>query len=322
MIILAALLASACGSAKPQEGRPSRTASDEVRQATNGALPVSEPIRFSDFEPPTEEKYPNAKKLVAEIAQEVTTYGYGTAATDIAREMGLQGREGARLAGTIAPLVDAEMRSGGQVIYPQFSGVTRSSFGAMVVVRQVLEDLEGRRRSDTRVLDIRLRRTDGPWQLDRVASVGGRRRSRPSRLPPAAERVLDHPQITLTDSARWDIYGGAIDDGLLRRLADLADQHEISVSVFSSGHPANVWRTDRRSAHNAGFAVDVYAVAGRLVVRQSAVRSPAYEFARAAVSGGARQVGSPWYLGRGSFTDDVHADHVHIQQDPIPAARG
>jgi hypothetical protein len=37
------------------------------------------------------------------------------------------------------------------------------------------------------------------------------------------------------------------------------------------------------------------------------------------VIAGAAQVGSPWILGAGgsqSFTDEVHEDHIHLQQTP------
>lgn len=312
-LTLVAILISACGGAELR-GAGDRGGEADLGQVANGPRPAAGPIAFRAYAPAPEEKYANGKRLAARIAQGVTTYGRGASAAEVAREVAGADADVRDLAEAIGSLIEPGMRSGGDVVYPQLSGVTPTTLGAMVVVRQVLEDEAGRRKSTTRVLDIRLRRNGGPWQLDRVGSVGGSRRTRPKQLAAEAARVVDHPRITLTDSARWDIYSGRVDPALLRRLAELADQHPISVGVLTAGHPRNVWNTDRRSAHTDGYAADIYAVGRRLVVRQQAVGTPAYELARAAVSGGARQVGSPWTFGPGSFSDDVHADHLHIQQ--------
>ena len=320
LVLAAAAALWSCGG--DPEGRTPSPASDvdreSVQQVANGPGVTAGPIEFESYQPLAEEQYPNGKRLAADIAQRVMTYGHGATPEEVARELVSSPADAARLSATIAPLVEPRMRSGGRVVYPQFSGVTASSLGAMVVVRQVLEDAAGRRRSETRVLDIRLRREDGAWQLEKIVSVGGRRRPRPADLSPAATRVADHPDITLSDSARWDLYGRRVNEALLARLAELAEKFPISISVLSSGHPRNVWRTDRRSAHTDGFAADIYAVNGRLVVSQQRTGSAAYELVRTAVAGRARQVGSPWRLGPGSFSDVVHSDHVHIQQVEVP----
>ena len=317
--VLAAAMVVAAGCGDSGGERPDGR--DEVaanQQVANGPASAVGPISFRRYDPVPDEKYANGKRLAAQIAQDVLTYPRGATPTAVAQQIAPPGADAQALSDAITPLVDPEMRSGAKVIYPQLSGVTATSLGAMVVVRQVLEDAKGRRRFETRVLDVRLRRQGGPWQFDRIGSIGGRPRARPYGLPAAATRVVDHRNITLSDSARWDIYSGQVDDALLDRLADLANRYPIAVSVLTAGHPRNVWKTDRPSAHAAGFAADIYAVGGRLVVRQPQADMPAYGLARAAISGGARQVGSPWNLGEGSITDDVHADHVHIQQRAFP----
>lgn len=319
ILLLAASLLTGCGGS----ARPAGTGTEPTKapeQVANG--PVATPLTYEAYKPVAEEKYPNAKRLAARVAQRAITYARGSTAAEVARSVPGSDQDTRALARVIDPLVDPAMRSGGEVVYPQLSGVTATSLGAMVVVRQVLEDAAGRRRVERRVLDVRLRRADGPWELDSIVSVGGERRTRPQRVSAAAGRVLDHDRITLSDSARWDVYRGAVDEALLRRLADLADQYPFSVSVLISGHPRNVWKTERRSAHTDGFAADIYAVGGRLVTRQQRPGSPAYRLARQAVSGGARQVGSPWTFGPRGFADDVHLDHVHIQQTAVPVQPG
>lgn len=319
-LLVAALAATTagCGDVVARSGSGAPDEPNVIQQTANAPRPAVGPIEFPAFDPPEAEKYPNAKRVAADAAQAATTYARGETPQDVARRIGAPAGGLGALADAIGPVVEDGARSGGEVVYPQLAGVTGTSFGAMVVVRQTLEDAKGRRRVQTRVLDVRLRRQGGPWQLDRIAAVGGERRERPASLSAEGARVVDHPNITLSDSARWDVFSGRVDRALLRRLTELADVQPISVAVLISGHPENVWMTERRSAHTSGFAADIYAVGGRLVVRQQQQGSAAYRLAKAAYDGGARQVGSPWSFGPRSFADDVHADHVHLQQTPVP----
>jgi hypothetical protein len=212
------------------------------------------------------------------------------------------------------------MQSSGRVVYPQLSGVAPTSLGAMVVVRQRLQRPDGSGDTITRVIDVRLRRAGGPWWFDRIGYVGGRPLPRPQTLSMPANRLLDNRNIALSDSARWDIYRGDVDDALLRALDAVADRRRISVSVLRSGHPRHVWATARPSAHSRGYAADIYAVDGQLVTRQREAGSPAYALAASLVDDGAAQVGSPWIIGPGgrrSFSDEVHQDHVHVQWSKV-----
>jgi hypothetical protein len=137
-----------------------------------------------------------------------------------------------------------------------------------------------------------------------------------SDLSSRARRILENPRIALPDSARWDIYRRGIDERLLDVLDRLAEKRRISVSVLRSGHPRQVWATSRPSAHSRGYAADIYAVSGRLVVNQRDPGTPAHAMAATLVADGAAQVGSPWVLSPGgsrSFSDEVHQDHVHLQ---------
>jgi len=149
--------------------------------------------------------------------------------------------------------------------------------------------------------------------VERIASSGGTPLGRPTTLSAPARRVLDHPAITLTDTARWDIYRGTVDGVLLRALADAADDERLSVLVLRTGHPSNVWATDRVSAHTVGRAVDIWAVGGIPIARQSR-QAAVGGLVKRLLAGGAVQVGGPQALGARSFTDQVHHDHVHLQQ--------
>lgn len=299
--------------------------SDRTPDDPRRSGPSAEQVRTADpgpsYRPLGAEDYPNGKRLAARVAQAVTTYAPGATAASVARKVA-RSRDGrSALARSILPLVERGVQSSGEVLYPQLSGVTPTTMGTMVLVRQTKEDADGNRDSVERVIDIRLRRTDGPWRLDRVGSVGGTPPRRPAPLSMAAREILAHPRIQLSDSARWDIQGGGVDERLLDALSVAAERRRYSVGVLRSGHPPNVWATTRPSAHSAGYAADIYAVGGRPVVEQQREGSPAFQLAADLVAGGASQVGSPWILGTGaprSFSDDVHQDHIHLQQTPLP----
>ena len=146
---------------------------------------------------------------------------------------------------------------------------------------------------------------------------------RPADLSPAASRIVDDPRITLSDSARWDIYRGKVDDGLIEAILAIAERHKVAIGPLVSGHPLNVWETARVSAHSQGLAADIYAVDGELVVEQrSSLGAVANQMAAEFLEGGAVQVGSPLLVaeaGVWSLTDGVHQDHVHVQQSSAAA---
>lgn len=319
-LTLVAALLGACGGG---DGDASRGGDGAAAQRSGEDTPTSASPEVPPAPPPyrplAAEAYANGKRLAGEIAQRVTTYDPGASARSIAADLGPGAVGEGAVADAIEPLMHSDRFSRGEVIYPQLSGVTPTSLGAMVVVRQTLSDEDGDTRSVTRVLDVRLRRTTGPWSLDRIGSVGGTPPPAQEAPSPGATRVLEHPRITLPDSARWDILRGGVDEGLLEVLAGAADRYRLGVAVIDSGHPTNVWATTTPSAHSVGNAVDIYAVDGRPVLEQRQEGSAAFDLAAELVSGGAAQVGSPWILGAGgsqSFTDEVHQDHIHLQQSP------
>lgn len=269
------------------------------------------------YRPISAEQYPNGKRLAANVAQRALTYEPGASPRSVARSLGASALGLPRLAKVLGSVVDPDARSSAEVIYPQLSGVTASSLGVMVVLRQSATNSRGETSSLTRVVDVRLRRSGAGWALDSIGSFGGPARSQPATLTGAAKRVLENPRIELPNSGRWDIYSGEVAPELLDALSRAAHRSRLSVSVIDSGHPGKVWQTSRPSAHASGLAVDIWAVDGVPVIEQRGEGSPAYRLAASFAAGGAEQLGSPWVFaggGSNSFSDEVHQDHIHLQQ--------
>jgi hypothetical protein len=100
-------------------------------------------------------------------------------------------------------------------------------------------------------------------------------------------------------------------------MAEMANRAPYGVVTITTGHPHNVFETDRLSHHTMGRAVDIYRVGDRLVIDDRGPNSAT----RALVAwvydhNDVLQVGSPWdfdgWQNRRSFTDAVHQDHLHI----------
>jgi hypothetical protein len=307
VVVVSALLAGCADQEQREEASSSPKSSAPASRESVTRCPRQAPYR-----PGREEEQSEIKRVAGRIAQGAVTYRRGTTPAVVAARLAAVGRREA--VRTLAPAVDSSADSCGRVVYPQLSGLTETTAGVMVAVKQTLKYDGGRTRSHVRVIDVRLRRGTRGWRLDQIGSVGGKPVTRPSSLDSAAARVLDHPAITLTDSARWDIHRGDVDTVLLEALARMADRRSLSVLVLRSGHPPNVWATNRSSAHASGRAADIWAIQERPVIRQRGSDSPAHAAAGALLTGGVAQLGAPWDLGERSFTDPVHQDHLHLQQ--------
>jgi hypothetical protein len=187
------------------------------------------------------------------------------------------------------------------------------------VVDQTIGSTAGER-TERRTVDVRLRIADGEWELEAIASIGGTPEARPDTLSEVAAAVLDDPRIELPDSARWDIHAGRTADSLLALLLELAELTPYSVAVLETGHPFNVFGTPRVSRHMAGFAVDIYALDGVLVVDDRRPDGVTFSLVEALFDrDDVRVLGSPWALdgfGGRSFTDLVHQDHLHVESFP------
>lgn len=263
------------------------------------------------------ETHAELKQAAIEAALTLTGYEASDTLEDIAARLLSDGA--APLTAVEGSLHHPGSWSRGTVIYPQLGGLTPTRASVMVVVAQQIGSPDGER-LETRTLDVRVRREAGQWRFDYLASAGGEPVPSPVSLPPEALAVLDNPRIALPDSARWDILAGRVSPFLLRVLARTAERTPISIVTFSSGHPWEVFGTDRQSDHSRGLAADIYSTGGVHVIDDHAVDSPTHaltvwlhgqpELAR---------IGSPWEmddLGVISFTDALHQDHIHIAVDP------
>ena len=294
--------------------------------------PVSEPSVASESEP-----YADAKTIAGQIAQRLLTYDPDTSHTQLAAEVVTADDQIPELVEAIQPAVHGGLWSRATVVYPQLGGLTDDRMSVMVVVRQQFGDDDEPDDTVTRTMDVRLMKSDGEWVFEGLASAGGDLAPRPADLSDLAVTVVDHPNIILSDSARWDIYRGWISNDLLRLMLDLGDESKYYVLTLTSGHPHNVFGTDTMSRHTSGHAVDLYRIADARVVDDRAEASATRKIvAEWCTRDDVSSIGSPWTFENEdpaegseesaeepvseftcrSFTDRVHQDHIHISVTP------
>ena len=300
----------------PPTTQSSTTSTTSTTQPPTTQPPASLP-EVPAYELPTSEVEREQKQLAGQFVQAIITYQAGTdAATHAGQLASVFSLEPTpELDALVAEVVDPAVTSVGTIIYPQMGGLRPDAASVMVQARQETHGPDGVVQAESRVFDVRLVNVEGAWSIRELASNGGPRVERPADLSPEAVRVLDHPNLDLADSSRWDIYRGHTTPEMLTRMAEVADMAPISVLVLSSGHPFNVFATEKVSRHSAGNAMDVYAVDGLLVVDSRYEGSPAWTLAKQLFDNETKSIGSPWAFdgfGGRSFTDKVHQDHLHI----------
>ena len=333
LVGLVALVAAACGVRRPESPQSDPTSDagspppDEVADDTRedeprpgdddppSELPPA-PDPAPPYEPVAAETHPNAKALGAAIAQAVTTYDPQEPLEEIVARAS-DGRGDRTDVEAARPLHHPDGWSRGQVLYPQFGGLTDDECSIMAVVSQRRGLPDGSEVEEVRTVDVRLRLDGGEWVFDAFASAGGEPVERPGDLPTEAAAVLDDDRIELPDSARWDIHRGVIDVALLDLMHRLADETDgYAVCVLESGHPINVFGTDRLSDHTRGRAVDIHRIGDHLVIDDRGEGSLTDRTVAWLYDDPSEPVvGSPWALdafGGRSFTDAVHQDHLHV----------
>ena len=316
----------------PASDRPTPTASPSA-VASPSTRPASPAPHATRFTADARDAYPDAKQVAGRFVEALTAYTPRTQRRRVLRNAArhaVDAFDGEAVLGRASDLFVPDAQSVGRVVYPQLGGLTlgpgADRICVMVVVRQqLLRKRRGRERVTTeitRTVDVRLVKREGRWRVEDLADAGGAQVKSGRRVSQVARRVLDDPRIELPDSARWDILRGDIDERLLATMGELADVASYSVAVLKSGHPRNVFGTDLVSGHTMGRGVDIWKVAGQPVVLQrQGTKSPARRFTEAALRDlRVPELGSPWDLDgppqpgkvRPSFTDAVHADHIHI----------
>ncbi len=309
------------GRADPQPTGPvaMTTPSTTTAPTTIGPTTTTEPTLASvpPFEPAASEVLKERKRLGGQFAQALLTYDPETSAESHAE--GLRARFGILDNDGLVDLAAEAMAPGSQsaatVRYAQMGGNRPTKASLMVWVDVERLSPTGVRSTESRVVDVRVELVDDAWTVSRLASAGGPAVERPEDLSELAASVVDHPQISMADSARWDIYSGHTTLAMLERMLEVADLMDYSVLVLSRGHPYRVFATESVSRHSVGQAMDVYEVGGQRVVDSRFEDSPTWTLARTLFDQGIRSIGSPWAFdgfGGRSFTDDVHQDHLHI----------
>ena len=334
MLTMLAGAAVACSrgggtSAEPTATTGSPTRSPSRTPAVLAPSPTPATTRpIVAFEPIPGETYPKAKRLAGRFVQALTTYdadaGWRQIFNDAARPRDeLFDRQAAARRARPLYVRGAESRS--EIVYPQLGGLSVGGAVArcsvMVVVRQDLIDVNGDEHTVTRTVDVRLINRDDRWRIEDLADAGGKAVDRPVDLPKIAQTVLDNAAIELPDSARWDIHSGGIDERLLQQMHAISQLFPYSVCVLKSGHPFHVFGTQTISGHTQGRGCDIWKVAEQpVVLQQPDEDTRAFAFANRLLKDGVPELGSPWDLDgppqpgqrRPSFTDAVHADHIHV----------
>ncbi|MFI6829590.1 hypothetical protein ACIBG5_21030 [Kribbella sp. NPDC050241] len=200
-------------------------------------------------------------------------------------------------------------RAAVDVIDAQYGGILSDSASVLVPCR-VYTIAGGRVVTSGTTVDVRLSRSGGSWRV--TATHPAQPGAATSRLSSVARKVLASERIALPPASAADIRSGQVHDSVLTTMLELAKTYRIGISVIRSGHPINVFGTNRPSDHPRGRAFDTWQINGHAVVAPGTSRSLITSYMRAAESLGSYNVGGPYQLsGAAFFSDQTHHDHVH-----------
>jgi hypothetical protein len=305
VLALATLMAAGCGISAP-DVTPSRQGGGT---SVGGQVPAA-----ASWQAGAGEVRPQLKELASSLVETAGTWTGGAhTAADLRTRLSGAGFAPALARPTGALLADAPEASL-TVTYPQYGGLGDGRASVIVTAEQTLVTAGSvARRGHT--LDVRLiEGAAGAWTVEAVlAGV-----PRPASLPLDASRqaVLEDPRIALPAAAAADVRAGVIDSDVLGMLSGLAGEYEFTVTVLVTGHPRNVFGTDRISKHTLGRAVDIWRIDGYAVADPTTPRHLVTSVMRRAAKLGATEIGGPVDLDarRGGifFTDEVHHDHLHL----------
>ena len=201
-------------------------------------------------------------------------------------------------------------RTAVEVIDAQYGGILADSASVLVVCRSWRLS-HGRLSTGGHTFDVRLSRSGAStW---RVTAIHPSRPGPPAARTAAARRVLASDRIDLPPAARADVTSGQVHDSVLTAMLGLSRHFRIGVSVVRSGHPIDVFGTDRPSDHPLGRAFDTWRIDGRAVVDPGTPERLVTGYMRAVADQGSYNVGGPYLLGSPPqwFSDATHHDHVH-----------
>ncbi|MFD7165731.1 hypothetical protein [Streptomyces violascens] len=303
---------SATGARTPSTAATPATMSPSASESPGSGLPRAVPWR-----PGAGEIEPAAKLAAVQLVEALGTWPVGQggeqAAADRAAALGIPASSASRLAaqaGSLTPTADAAVV---RVIDAQYGGILSDTASVLVVCDQPTLTGTTVGPGGTTV-DVRLSRGSAGW---RVTALHPAAPGPAKTLAPPAREVLAQSRIELPPASAADIRSGAVHDSVLHAMLQLAGAYRLSVSVVRSGHPLDVFGTDRPSDHPLGRAFDVWRIDGHPVVDPATSRSLVTAFMRAAAAAGSYNVGGPVQLTGGAtanqfFSDNTHHDHVHV----------
>ncbi len=274
--------------------------------------------RTRAWRPDPSDVAPDVKLRAVELVEAVGAWPPGGAGTVRAR-----GRVAALglppgLADQAGPLLGPARAAALEVVDAQYGGILADSASVLVVCRRWTADAHGSVSADGTTVDVRLSRDRPRWT---VTALYPARPGAPAASPPdSARRVQADPRIRLPAAAQADIRSGRVHTSVLDAMLRLAGGYPMDVSVVRSGHPIDVFGTDRPSDHPLGRAFDVWRIDGHAVVSAATSRALITSFMRDAAAAGSYNVGGPVQLTGAArpdqfFSDATHHDHVHVGFD-------
>ncbi len=273
--------------------------------SSRSSLPATTPWR-----PDRADVDPAVKLRAVQVVEAIGAWGAGEGGATAAKKRVAALGAAPSLVDQAGPLLPGANEAALQVIDAQYGGILSDSASVLVVCRQWTPGHAG-----GTTVDVRLSRAQPHWKV--TALHPARPGAAVASLPSAAQRVLANPRITLPPAAEADIRSGHIHPTVLQALLRLAGTYRMYVSVIRSGHPLDVFGTNRPSDHPLGRAFDVWQIDGHMVVDPATSRRLIESFMRDAAAAGSYNVGGPVQLSGGAtagqfFTDNTHHDHVHV----------
>ncbi|WP_312018579.1 hypothetical protein [Streptomyces sp. I05A-00742] len=280
---------------------------------TGTASPTALPATTA-WRPDATDVAPEVKLRAVRLVEALGAWSAGGGGPDRARErlaaLGLPAGLAAQ-AGALRPPAD---RAALQVVYAQYGGITDDAASVLVVCRQWTRTGTGPVVPGGTTVDVRLTRSRPDPTVTALHPAAPVRPA--ADLSATARQVLADRRVVLPPAAEADVRGGGVHDSVLRTMLRLGRTYRLDVSVLRSGHPRNVFDTDRPSDHPPGRAFDVWAIDGRAVAAPRTPRALVEAFMRAAADAGSYNVGGPVALPGGLFfSDATHHDHVHVGFD-------
>lgn len=314
--VLGALGACARGEDAPSAARPATSGASATPSAT--PPPVALPAQPA-YEALPGEVEPSCKVAAARVLESALTWAPETGGSAGAAARLRSAGQPPAIAADLRSLLGDAVASSLRVVYPQYGGLSagQTSASVMIAAEQALRPKPGAA-VVTRGLtvDVRLTRTGKAWRATSVdvPALPGRAGTSTN----AIRNVLGSPNLELPEAARHDVESGVVDDRVLSLLTELASRWKLHVLVLKSGHPRNVFPTDRVSNHTRGLAVDIWKINDVPVIERD--RSPWQAVMKAAAALGANEIGGPKDLDRAArgkpyFTNAVHQDHIHLGFD-------